>query len=67
MWRSVRRSSTPSSALGRAELLLKLLTIRFGPLSEAACARVESALEAELDAWAERVLSAPTLDEVLAP
>jgi predicted transposase/invertase (TIGR01784 family) len=52
---------------GKAELLLKLLTLRFGPLCAADRTRVESAGEAALDTWAERVLTAPTLDEVLAP
>ena len=54
-------------AKGRAEILLKQLGIRFGRVSDAIRARVERATIAELDTWAERVLTATTLDEVLAP
>ncbi len=52
-------------ARGKAQLLLKLLTLRFGPLPDAAHARVNTAPEAELEVFAERVLTAPTLDDVL--
>jgi flagellar biosynthesis/type III secretory pathway protein FliH len=52
-------------AKGRAELLLKLLTLRFGPLPEAAQVRVQTATGEELELFAERVLSAQTLDQVL--
>ena len=47
------------------ELLVKLLERRFGPLPEAALARVDAADTAELDLWVERVLTAATLAEVL--
>lgn len=50
---------------GRRTLLLKLLGVRFGGLSNAATARVNSADSTELDVWAERVLTAGTLAEVL--
>lgn len=52
---------------GRAEVLLKLLGVRFGRLSDATRAYVEAATSAQLDRWVERVLTAATLDEVLAP
>ena len=52
-------------ARGRAALLLKLLQLKFGALPDAVTARVQSASIAELDAWAERVLSATSLDEAL--
>ena len=52
---------------GEAKLLLKLLGLRFGSPSAATRARVEAATPAQLDAWTERVLTATTLDEVLAP
>ena len=45
--------------------MLKLLTLKFGPLSAAVTERVQSAGVAQLDAWAERVLGATTLEEVL--
>jgi hypothetical protein len=55
-----------SHAQGRASVLLELLALRFGPLSAATRARVETATTAELDAWVQRVLTAATLDAVLA-
>ena len=54
-------------AEGESKLLLKQLTLRFGPLSEATFARVRSAPVEQLESWAERILSASTLDDVLAP
>jgi Domain of unknown function (DUF4351) len=54
-------------AEGRLEIVLKQLTLRFGPLAEAIQTRVRSAPDAQLDAVAERVLTAQTLDEALAP
>lgn len=53
---------------GKADLLRKLLTMRFGELSESSGLRIASASEAELERWAERVLSADadeTVDAVL--
>jgi predicted transposase/invertase (TIGR01784 family) len=52
-------------AEGKAETLRKLLTLKFGELSEAAASRIASASEAELDRWVERVLSADTLNAVI--
>ncbi len=52
---------------GEARLLLKQLGLRFGGPSEAIRARVEAARSEQLDLWAERVLTAKTLDEVFAP
>jgi predicted transposase/invertase (TIGR01784 family) len=52
---------------GRAGLLLELLALRFGDPSAVIRARVEAASIEELDAWAKRVLTAESLDEVLAP
>ena len=50
---------------GRTELLLQLLALRFGRLSEDVVARVRTASSAQLDRFAERVLSAKTIDDVL--
>jgi flagellar biosynthesis/type III secretory pathway protein FliH len=50
---------------GRQELLLKLLRARFGALPQEAVERIESADVAQLDAWSDRLLTAPTLDGVL--
>lgn len=54
-------------ARGRAELLLKLLGLRFGPLSDAVRMRVATAKIEQIDRWAERVLSARSLDDVFRP
>ncbi|HYP75234.1 MAG TPA: Rpn family recombination-promoting nuclease/putative transposase [Polyangiaceae bacterium] len=52
-------------ARGKAELVLRLLTLRFGALPQTASARVASATSEELDLFAERVLTASTVEEVL--
>jgi hypothetical protein len=52
-------------AEGRVEIVLKLLALRFGPLSEAVQACVHRAEEAQLDAMVARVLTAQTLEEAL--
>ena len=51
---------------GEAEMLLRLLRIRFGTLPTDAVARVQAADPEALLHWSERVLSATTLDEVFA-
>lgn len=56
-----------SRAEGEAKLLLRLLGARFGPLPDVAVARVQAATELQLEAWGARLLSAQTLDDVLAP
>ena len=50
---------------GRMELILKLLALRFGPLPDAIQTRVRSAQDAQLDAVAERMLTAKTLEEAV--
>jgi len=44
---------------------LGTLTRRFGPLPDAALARLQSATPDQLDVWTDRVLDAPTLQAVL--
>ena len=51
---------------GRATLLARLLQLKFGPLDQATQLRLEQADEATLDLWAERILSAQSLGDVLA-
>ena len=51
---------------GQARMLLKLLTIRFGPVPAEMSAHVMAADQATLSRWAARVLTAPTLETVLA-
>jgi hypothetical protein len=60
-----REFVSKGEARGRAAILLRQLQLKFGPLPEAVTARVQSASIAELDGWAERVLSATSLDEAL--
>jgi hypothetical protein len=50
-------------AEGRMELILKLLALRFGALPDAIQTGVRSAQDAQLDAVAERMLTAKTLEE----
>ena len=52
-------------AKGRAEIVLRQLTLRFGSLSEADRARIQGASAAELDRIGERLLTASTLNEAL--
>jgi predicted transposase YdaD len=53
-------------ATGRAEMLLKQIRLRFGPLTPADEARVRQATPEEHDLWAERVLTAATLADLFA-
>ncbi|KYG03912.1 hypothetical protein BE21_49445 [Sorangium cellulosum] len=50
---------------GRRHMLLRQLGARFGALPDAAVAQINAADIAELDRWSERVLTAPTLADVL--
>jgi hypothetical protein len=50
---------------GRAQMLLKQLTARFGPVPAEAKAQVLGAKQPALDRWALRVLTAPSLQAVL--
>jgi len=54
-------------AKGKADVLLKLLGLRFGDVPETSRARIEAAKPEQLDVWIERVLTAETLEQVLAP
>jgi predicted transposase YdaD len=51
---------------GEAEMLLRLLRVRFGPLSAEVTTRATTADPETLLRWSERVLSAPTLEAVFA-
>jgi len=54
-------------AEGLAKVLPKLLAQRFGAISDATRARVETATIEQLDTWIDRILTAPTLDDALGP
>ena len=51
---------------GENLILSRLLKLRFGDLPEWAKARIGAAEPEQLEAWADRVLSASTLEETLA-
>ncbi len=51
-------------AEGKAELLLRLLRLKYGELPEGQPDRLRGATNDDLDHWAERVMTAATLDEV---
>jgi predicted transposase YdaD len=51
---------------GQRLTLLKLLRLRFHELPASALARIEAANSKQLDLWAERVLTAQTLEEAIA-
>jgi predicted nuclease with TOPRIM domain len=53
-------------AKGRRSTLAKQMQLRFGPLTPATEARLEAADETTLDRWTERILTAASLDELLA-
>jgi hypothetical protein len=56
-------------AEGRAEhaarLLVRLLTRKFGSVPDAVRERIDAASLEQLEIWSDRVLDAPTLDELL--
>ncbi len=59
------KGKAEGEAKGKAELLHKLASLKFGPLPEGIAERFERATIAELDTWAERVLTASTLEAML--
>lgn len=52
-------------AEGRVAILQRQLTLRFGPLPNGVTERLAAATIEELDAIAERLLDAPSLEEAL--
>jgi len=63
--RGEQRGELRGEQRGRAQMLVSLLNIKFGPLDRETVALVEGASLEELKFWAERVLDARSLDEVL--
>jgi len=62
----IAKGKSEGRAEGEAKVLLKLLTLKFGPLPDGVARRVQAASVEELDRWTERVLSAKSLAEVFA-
>ena len=62
----IQRGEQKGRLQGQRQTLGKQLAFRFGALPEWATARLEVADSAALDAWTERVLTAPSLEEALA-
>jgi hypothetical protein len=60
----VSQGRAEGRAEGRADIVLKLLTLKFGKLSSADKKRVQGASLEQLDRWAARVLTATTLGQV---
>jgi hypothetical protein len=52
---------------GRVEIVLKLLALRFGSLTDAVEAHIRGAQDAQIDAVVARALTAQTIDEALGP
>jgi predicted transposase YdaD len=63
--RGEARGRAEGEAKGKAELLIRQLGLRFGALSEATRAKIVHAPPERLDSWAERVITAQSLEEVL--
>jgi predicted transposase/invertase (TIGR01784 family) len=63
--RLIAEGEARGEAKGKAELLLRQLGLRFGALSDATREQVLHAPSERLDVWAERVITAQSLDEVL--
>ena len=62
-----RRGERRGERKGRRAQLLKLLRLRFGELPAAVVARVEAAEVQELDACAERFVTASRIEDVFLP
>ena len=62
--RYLSQGRTEGRAEGEVTLLSKLLTVKFGALDSATVDRLSRASTAEVECWAERILTATTLDEV---
>jgi hypothetical protein len=60
------RGRAEGEARGRAMLLLKQLTLKHGALPPSIEERVRNASVAELDLWAERFVTATTLESIFA-
>jgi hypothetical protein len=60
-----KRYVAEGRAEGRAAIVMRQLTLRFGPLSSEVQARIKQASIGELDSLGEHLLTAPTLQHAL--
>ncbi|WP_185268105.1 DUF4351 domain-containing protein [Halopseudomonas xiamenensis] len=60
-----RKAMEKGVAQGSLSILLKLLNHRFGELDQAALEKLHDASPEQLERWAENILDAQTLEEVL--
>jgi Domain of unknown function (DUF4351) len=65
--RYVAQGCAEGERSGRAALVAKLLSLRFGPLPDTVRSGIEAASIGELDAIGERLLTAQTLQDALSP
>jgi hypothetical protein len=63
--RYVAEGRSEGVAEGRAEMIIRILARRFGALDESVQTRVQHAGKTELEAIADRLLTAPSLHEAL--
>lgn len=49
---------------GKTEMLIRLLALRFGNLPPAVQVKINAAPNTQIEAWFDRAVDAPTLDEV---
>jgi flagellar biosynthesis/type III secretory pathway protein FliH len=61
---ATRKGHEQGMQQGEAQVLLRLLTLKFGELDEASRQRIEMADAETLLLWSERILFADTLDKV---
>jgi hypothetical protein len=66
-WDSNQRAREEGRGEGERAVLERQLRRRFGRLPPAISAQLGGASEADLEAWADRVLDAATLDDVFEP
>jgi len=64
--KGIAQGKAEGKAQGQTELLLRQLAKRFGPLDDTTIAHVQRGTPRELECWADRILSAQSLGEVLA-
>ncbi|WP_083272257.1 DUF4351 domain-containing protein [Pseudomonas sp. AP19] len=62
--KGVERGIQQGIEKGKARLLQRLLVRRFGTLSSDVVAKIEAASSRQLELWADRVLDAPSLDDI---